>query len=83
MPEANFNRFAKAAACVLKVLNGASPDDALANSRTSNREFRLIGHPAARYRGRAGLLVIHHLERGESSQVPASTSQTRPTIATS
>ena len=24
MPEANFNRFAKAAACVLKVLNGAS-----------------------------------------------------------
>ena len=64
MPEANFNRFAKAAACVLKVLNEASPDDALANSRTSNRELRLIGRPAARYRGRAGLLVIRHLERG-------------------
>jgi len=42
----------------------ASPNDALANSRTSNREFRLIGCPAAGYRGRAGLLVIRHLERG-------------------
>ena len=64
MPEANFNRGAKAAACVLKVLNGASPDDALANNRTSNRDFRLVGRPPAGYRGDAGRLVAHRLERG-------------------
>jgi len=72
MPEVNFNRGAKAAACRLKVFSGASPDDALADNRTGDHdhECRLVGRPPAGYRDRlSGRLVVHRLERGRTSHM--------------